>query len=126
MFALSSARAAEAKRTPALGLAARNGEPVRTPLWAAAGRENFSVWGPRAFPEELLEWARWCGGPVNSDRAQGAPDPPRVQPEPRCILLGTAGLGFLRAPLPELLAGRKHRPPLLRRRGGLMRWAARG
>lgn len=72
MFALSSARAAEAKRTPALGQAARNGDPVRTPLWAAAGRENFSVWGPRAFPEELLGWARWCGGPKNSDRAQGA------------------------------------------------------
>lgn len=46
MFALSSARAAEAKRTPALGLAARNGDPVRTPLWAAQGARTFRSGGP--------------------------------------------------------------------------------
>lgn len=61
---------------------------------------------------------------------RGAPEAlggsPRVQPEPLCIVLEAAGLGFLRSPIPELLAGSKRRPPLRCDPGGRTRCAARG
>lgn len=64
MFVLSSARAAAAERTPAVGQAARNGDPFRSPLWASAGRENFSVLGAQSLPcgvagvGQVMQWSK--------------------------------------------------------------------
>lgn len=109
MFVLS-APAASAERDPALRQAARSGDLVPTPLWASAGGSRFSE--PRAFPVECLEWAGWCSDPQNRDPAQRAPDPPGSSLQPLCTFLETAGLRFLRAPSPALLAANKRRSRL--------------
>lgn len=81
--------AAAADPAPASGRAARNRNPVPTPLWASAGGgETSRFLGPRAFPLESLEWAGWCRSSKNSDRAQKAPDLPKSNLKPLCILLG--------------------------------------
>lgn len=49
MFALSSARAAEAKRTPALGLAARNGARFEPHSGLRRARELFGL-GAQSLP----------------------------------------------------------------------------
>lgn len=58
--------------------------------------------GPRAFPVESLEWAGWCRGPKNTDRAQGAPDPLESNLKPLCIPLGW---GSSESPSPSFSLG---------------------
>lgn len=67
MFVLSyarAARAAAAERTSALGQAARNGKPVRIPLWPSAGQETFSVLGLQNLPcgvagvGQIVPWSK--------------------------------------------------------------------
>lgn len=107
MFVLSSARLPRLSRLQPLARQRGTGtrfQPHSGLLWGEGKTSRFL--GPRAFSLESLEWAGWCRSSKNSDRAQKA-RPSQVQPE---TPVHPPGLGFLRAPIPELLSGNKCHP----------------